>query len=634
MSEIDSRDEELKFILQLSPKIIQLISSRLYRSAASAIKELVVNSFDARASFAKISFDFGKTNDRYNLKALEVTDDGVGMTPEQMKRVFTNIGLSLKVSESSRDTDDIFDAITNRPVIGRLGIGMFSVASACRLFEVLTKTEESGNIYEAVVDMRNFEKVLAETEAIQSFNIGTVTIRKQSTPPPSAAGKKSFTVIRIKTFKKPFLKEISQRLEDSYFIKHKTSIENSKPDAPVPNSADLTQYFEEFVETHVNSRRYGTLAKLANLDQVLVQTALMCPVEYLPNGPVKRRYETHINEENRSYEVNGANNKWLEDIKKKLANYKFSLFVEIKIDGKIKNQFKLFQPLLYPSREDGQLNGEFLYPRIESLSYDDLYKREDGQNVNLELRGYFYHQNARILPYEFRGMLFRVYGVGIGNRFEDNLRLYVRSPIILHQSLIEVHVNKGFQSAVNLDRESFYESSEAYNAVRGYLSRELSPPVEEIEQPFVEQSPSQTITTLQSATVKAIEVEPTRQESIIHLVKDDQAKGINAKRRNKLNRINEVVKDPRFLRSLRTLGVDPETIQIEIDSSTSKEQPSIVRTKEKTKVIIPELRRGSMERWIQEAALILLIFEKPEFNKPQYNALKKQLLVALSSLNS
>ena len=85
------------------------------------------------------------------------------------------------------------------------------------------------------------------------------------------------------------------------------------------------------------------------------------------------------------------------------------------------------------------------------------------------IRGYVYHQNVRILPHEYRGILFRVYNVAIGDYFKDELRLYSEDPVVLHQTIVEIYLDKGFQTIVNLDRESLFEGARTYQYLRAFL---------------------------------------------------------------------------------------------------------------------------------------------------------------------
>ena len=97
-----------------------------------------------------------------------------------------------------------------------------------------------------------------------------------------------------------------------------------------------------------------------------------------------------------------------------------------------------------------------------------------GDMTETEMKAYLYHQNARIIPHEFRGFLFRVHNVAIGRYFADELRLYSDNPVVLHQTFMEVYLDKGFQSIINLDREGLYEGSNTFRHVLNFLENFLN----------------------------------------------------------------------------------------------------------------------------------------------------------------
>ena len=63
--------------LQVSAQIVKHISSGLYRSPGSALKELISNSFDADATKVEIAFDFGyDKSGTIKLTKLIIKDNG------------------------------------------------------------------------------------------------------------------------------------------------------------------------------------------------------------------------------------------------------------------------------------------------------------------------------------------------------------------------------------------------------------------------------------------------------------------------------------------------------------------------------------------------------------------------------
>jgi hypothetical protein len=433
--------------LQVSVQIIKHISRGLYRSAASALKELVSNSFDADAKNVIIRWKF--SHDNYGilkLRSIEVEDNGNGMNLENLIYTFTHIGGSIKEDKKTN---------LGRDMIGRLGIGMLSVASACKGFRVRTKKTEEQREYIADISLNFFDDLRELTETMDKFNIGNVHIRSRSKP-----GYDKYTIVEINDFRPPFLYGIMEEISKSYFYREKCDY---------TDEAGKEKYVVEFIEKLALARKIG---KLPPFDEIITELGLMAPVRYLSDGPVRQ----FIKDKNgKIFKIPGTEDKTFIDLKRKLEKLDFKLLYEIYIDENLRNEFEIFKPLRYPLDSDFKDRPiEVLDPYVFIIGPEEkTIENEPGEKNETLIRGYLYHQNSRILPHEFRGILFRVYNVAIGRYFEDELRLYSEDPIILHQMLIEVYLDKGFQSIVNLDRESLFAGARTYQYLRAYLENLL-----------------------------------------------------------------------------------------------------------------------------------------------------------------
>ncbi|MEM0135590.1 MAG: ATP-binding protein [Thermoplasmatales archaeon] len=441
--------------MQVSVQIIKHISSGLYRSPASAIKELISNSFDADAHNVNIEFHFSydKLGSLY-LDYIRVKDDGFGMDLQTLEYIFTHIGGSSKGSGEEKTPE-------GRDIIGRLGIGMLSVAATCRSFIVKTKKREQEREYSASISLSFFDDLLQLTKTMDKFSIGNVTLTSKS-----VSGYDQYTIIEINDFRPPFLSNILEGISKSYFFNTPLI---QKMNEPIEEQ--YPKYFEGYLEQlSYKEKLLGTPI----LDQIIATIGLMSPVEYLPNGPVKPKVTL---KDGSSYDIPGTSEPEYVYIKEKLKKLDFSVTVQLDIDYQenssrtTRNKFKIFKPLLYPSERDIEAKGiEELDPYVYTLETKEAgIENEPGKIVNTLIRGYAYHQNARILPHEYRGILLRVYNVAIGDYFRDELRLYSEDPVILHQTMVEIYLDKGFQTIVNLDRETLFEGSRTYQYLRAYL---------------------------------------------------------------------------------------------------------------------------------------------------------------------
>lgn len=451
----DEEKFEKRLTMQVSVQIIKHISSGLYRSPASAIKELISNSFDADAHNVNIEFHFSYDKDgNLFLDNIRIKDDGFGMDLKTLEYIFTHIG------GSSKGTSEV-KTPSGRDIIGRLGIGMLSVAATCRSFVVRTKKKDEEREYSAAISLSFFDDLLQLTKSMDKFSIGNVVLNSRS-----VKGFGQYTIVEINDFRPPFLSNILDDIDHSYFFQEPLTLN--------PNRAEELQYqkyFEDYLE------RLSIEEKLLGapiLDQIIATIGLMSPVEYLSNGPVKPNVTM---EDGKVFNIPGTSEENYLYIKEKLKKLDFSVIVQLDIDHKgdrsknIRNKFKIFKPLLYPSKRDVEKYGiDKLDPYVYALEPKEAaIENEPGEIVDTLIRGYIYHQTARILPHEYRGILFRVYNVAIGDYFKDELRLYSEDPVVLHQTIVEIYLDKGFQPIVNLDRESLFEGARTYQYLRAYL---------------------------------------------------------------------------------------------------------------------------------------------------------------------
>src|SRR5581483_7909172 len=110
-------------------QLIPHLSEGVYTTFAKAVKELVMNSFDADASEVNIDF-----NDDFS--GLIISDNGDGISQEKFKeQLFRVAGSKRRLESRSRKYP--------RPIMGRFGIGFLSTARLCKTAKVISK--EKGN---------------------------------------------------------------------------------------------------------------------------------------------------------------------------------------------------------------------------------------------------------------------------------------------------------------------------------------------------------------------------------------------------------------------------------------------------------------------------------------------------------
>lgn len=125
--------------LETDEKVLARVTDGIYRLPGSAIRELISNAYDADAENVIIDTDVPR------FQTITVRDDGNGMSVETLVNLLNHVGASAKRSSKGKSlevTDEKDSSLSknkNRKLIGKIGIGLFSVAQLTRDFDIITK---------------------------------------------------------------------------------------------------------------------------------------------------------------------------------------------------------------------------------------------------------------------------------------------------------------------------------------------------------------------------------------------------------------------------------------------------------------------------------------------------------------
>lgn len=128
----------------LSNELVKLLSEQLYQSPLKAIEELVVNSYDADASWCRVGVSIGSQPQE---GMIVVVDDGVGMDESGLTNLW-QIGRSPKREEE-------YARRMRRRQIGKFGIGKLATFTIANRLTHLTRSGDT--ILGVSIDFRNFE---------------------------------------------------------------------------------------------------------------------------------------------------------------------------------------------------------------------------------------------------------------------------------------------------------------------------------------------------------------------------------------------------------------------------------------------------------------------------------------------
>lgn len=115
--------------IKIDRQVIKLLGEHLYGDTPSVINELIANAHDARAKRVWITI---KTNVPYEI---ELQDDGVGMTAEDINNYYLNIGYNRRSSVYLQQSLSKYEA---RDDMGQKGIGKLSVFALSKNVDLIS----------------------------------------------------------------------------------------------------------------------------------------------------------------------------------------------------------------------------------------------------------------------------------------------------------------------------------------------------------------------------------------------------------------------------------------------------------------------------------------------------------------
>ncbi|WP_162245084.1 ATP-binding protein [Rhodanobacter sp. Root480] len=502
--------------LKASGRVIARVTDGIYRRPASAFRELISNAWDADANTITILTDAPR------FERIHIRDNGNGMSHEVLSRILLNIGGSAKRHIDGQTlgitaSNDPTKSPGGRPLIGKIGIGLFSVSQISRRFRIITKVKGASYRLVADVRLRTYSEDPndhPEVEADDEFISGEVLLVRQAAQDIESQGT-DIVLEDVKPNIRDLLRDnarwrlIAERrnalsngdMDAALAIKveeprvHSGWIEEMRSNDTSPVVQTVPSMLPWDAETPANERMACLMDAVEKetestqrpalnnvLDaylEMLWTLGLSSPVDYIDSHPfdlkrssafdlywisndargqailVDMRAGESVREAiAREHEVN------LEDGLPHTAG-PFSAF----IDG-----VELKKPIRYRFRSAGERNLSrallFVGRYNPNLSRVSNERRGGG----LELEAYIYW-NGRIVPKENNGVLVRIRGAS-GALFDPTFFGYQVSELTrLKQITSEIYVRRGLDAALNIDRESFNYSHPHVQLVAQWLQR-------------------------------------------------------------------------------------------------------------------------------------------------------------------
>jgi hypothetical protein len=133
-----SEPTEFEGEIRVAARVIDFLSSGLYKNAAACMKELINNSYDADATEVTISV-------KPDADLIAIEDNGAGLTREQFVTHFSRVAESHKRDDGERTA-------RGREKIGKIGIGFIAANELCDQMEIFSTCENSTEILHVNID--------------------------------------------------------------------------------------------------------------------------------------------------------------------------------------------------------------------------------------------------------------------------------------------------------------------------------------------------------------------------------------------------------------------------------------------------------------------------------------------------
>lgn len=484
LEEKESGGEYIQSIIKTDERVIARITDGIYRQPGSALRELIANAYDADATLVTIETDAPRFD------RIVIRDNGLGLSKATLAYILHHIGGSAKrtkIGESLGivDSQNVTHSKAKRKLIGKIGIGLFSVAQLTPHFQIISKVK--GEKYRRVADVlltTYTEASLAKAESSNEFSAGTVSIWSVPADDLDTQGT-DIILMDLKKHAKNMLR--SEGLWAAIRDSEGEVDDEDKPESlrsptyhigevdlttgdTVERTASLPWLpvddpktrFSKLVKSVVTTTSERATPKLSiildNYLQMLWSLGLALPVEYVDGHPLNIVPQDKI----KVYKLSNARKGQATSVSLPAgdsvatvlglaaAKNESPLPFQVIIDG-----IEILRPISLeglPEEKDYAFKDRLLL--VGQCSPDLSKIPEQYRGGDLSFEAYFYW-SPKIAPKDHNGVLVRINDAS-GTLFDETFMKYqVSEQTRLRQIIAEIFVSNGLDAALNIDRESF-----------------------------------------------------------------------------------------------------------------------------------------------------------------------------------
>lgn len=476
--------------LRVDDRVLARVTDGIYRRPSSAFRELISNAYDADATEVILQTDAPR------FERIVVRDNGRGMSPEVLADLVTHIGGSSKRTAKGKrlgtvDPSDPTLSLGGRRLIGKIGIGLFSVAQLTQHFQVITKRYGDDFRTSAVIVLKTHtEDMLAASDG-QVFETGSVTITSE----PAADIETQGTEIILMELT-PQARELLQSM-DRWTLLDRAAVGDVDGAPPTPPSYHIGRVARDDADVYLEQPRLPWEASDApdarfrklyaavrqevrtrkatpnieeSLDHYLGMIwllSLAVPVPYIDRHPFELTAADGIG----FYSLTSRSAEPVELTGTETIGQRLGLTSTVDPVGSFRvvvDDVELLRPISF----DRDLHGTSEIGR--PLMFFGKVRSGLGAvppdigGGALSFEAYLYW-NQKITPKENNGCLVRVNNAS-GVLFDSSFLGYQVSELTrLRQLMSEVFITEGLDAALNIDRESFNYSHPHYQYLQKWV---------------------------------------------------------------------------------------------------------------------------------------------------------------------
>jgi len=521
--------------LHTDDRVLARITDGIYRQPASALRELISNAYDADAANVIIHTDAPRFNQ------ITIRDDGNGMDIAALARLIHHIGGSIK-----RRTEGAAFGLTSkrdptlspkgRRLIGKIGIGLFSVSQLTRHFQIVTKVKGKDYRLVAEVILRTYteDELARSVGGSQSPDkIKTGTVRIVSVPAEDSATHGTEVILMdLRPQAKALLQSketwdlvgdgsldaqgimphvrvpsfhVGQADATSDRVTRTPKLPWGTDDKPESRFRKLYQAIIDEIGTTEQNPRLETA--LDNYLRTLWTLSLSAPVNYIEGHPFDLRKDNELGlyclQPSAAGQAKPLALKLNEKVRERLGlrapergtnELRFRVFVD---------DIELLRPIRFLNLPETSqaIKTPMVFVGSDAPDLSKINAEERGGDLAFEA---YFLWAPKIVPRENNGLLIRISDAS-GTLFDETFAKYQVSELTrLKQITAEVFILKGLDAALNIDRESFNYAHPHYQYIMRWVHRALRQVMNTLKQAAAD-ARERTIQRTQAVTAQSLE---------------------------------------------------------------------------------------------------------------------------------